>query len=348
MSKKILFLTITIILIAVLVFFLQENFTKQNHLKLIGRKENIAGRIIGVSLSARVLTITTHDNKEINLIIVPKTELFGENNNSVELSYFQRGFDVLAKGVIIDNSVILEELRTVKAPNIVVFSPQSNAKVNEIIKVTGEARVFENQFNIRIISSGKIIYEEGMMTNAQEMGQFGGFEKEINLSAAGLESSQDIILELFDYSAKDGSETDKVIIPLKFEKSEVLKIKVYFNNDNLDPEFSCNKVFPVEREIARTQAIAKAALEELLKGPTEVEKSQGYFTNINSGVKIQSIKIENKTAKADFDEHLEFQVGGSCRVAAIRAQIMETLKQFPTVDNVILSINGRTEDILQP
>lgn len=348
MSKKILFLTITIILIAVLVFFLQENFTKQNHLKLIGKRESIGGRIIGVSLSARILTITTHDNKEINLIIVPKTELFGENNNSVELSYFQRGFDVLAKGVIIDSSVILEELRTVRAPNIVVFSPQSNAKVNEIIKVTGEARVFENQFNIRIISSGKIIYEEGMMTNAQEMGQFGGFEKEINLSAVGLESSQDIILEVFDYSAKDGSEIDKVIVPLKFEKSEVLKIKIYFNNDNLDPEFSCNKVFPVEREIARTQAIAKAALEELLKGPTEVEKSQGYFTNINSGVKIQSIKIENKTAKADFDEQLEFQVGGSCRVAAIRAQITETLKQFPTVDNVILSISGRTEDILQP
>jgi len=45
---------------------------------------------------------------------------------------------------------------------------------------------------------------------------------------------------------------------------------------------------------------------------------------------------------------LEFQVGGSCRVAAISAQIMETLKQFPTVKDVIISINSRTEDILQP
>jgi len=35
-------------------------------------------------------------------------------------------------------------------------------------------------------------------------------------------------------------------------------------------------------------------------------------------------------------------------VAAIRAQIRETLKQFPTVDEVIISIDGRTEDILQP
>lgn len=50
----------------------------------------------------------------------------------------------------------------------------------------------------------------------------------------------------------------------------------------------------------------------------------------------------------DFDERLEFQVGGSCRVAAISAQIRETLKQFPQVKEVIISINGRTEDILQP
>jgi len=53
-------------------------------------------------------------------------------------------------------------------------------------------------------------------------------------------------------------------------------------------------------------------------------------------------------AKADFDEQLEFQVGGSCRVSAIRAEITQTLKQFSTVKEVVISIDGRTEDILQP
>jgi len=41
-------------------------------------------------------------------------------------------------------------------------------------------------------------------------------------------------------------------------------------------------------------------------------------------------------------------VAGSCRVGAIRAQIEETLKQFPTVQNVIISVNGNTENILEP
>ena len=65
-------------------------------------------------------------------------------------------------------------------------------------------------------------------------------------------------------------------------------------------------------------------------------------------MRIQSLTIENSVAKVDFDEQLEFQVGGSCRVTAIRAQIRETLKQFPIIDSVIISINGRTEDVLQP
>lgn len=129
---------------------------------------------------------------------------------------------------------------------------------------------------------------------------------------------------------------------------ELMTVKVFFNNSEMDPEFSCNKVFPVERVISKTQAVARASLEELLKGASDEEKAEGYLSSINSGVKIQSLSIENGTAKVDFDEQLEFQAGGSCRVAAIRAQITETLKQFPTVNDVIISINGRTEDILQP
>ena len=134
--------------------------------------------------------------------------------------------------------------------------------------------------------------------------------------------------------------------PLKPE--ETITLKVFFNNSNLDPEASCNKVFPVERRVLKTQAVARAALEELFKGPTEEEKTKGFFTSINSDVKIQSLTIENGTARVDFDEQLEFQVGGSCRVSAIRAEITETLKQFSTVREVVISINGRTEDILQP
>jgi len=141
---------------------------------------------------------------------------------------------------------------------------------------------------------------------------------------------------------------EQIEVPIYFKDFQTTAIKVFFNNSKMDPEFSCNKVFPVQRTIPKTEAIARAAIEELLKGPTEQEKTDDYFTSINSGVEIQKLTIKDGIARIDFDEQLEFQVGGSCRVSAISSQITETLKQFSTVEQVIISINDRTEDILQP
>ena len=139
-----------------------------------------------------------------------------------------------------------------------------------------------------------------------------------------------------------------VLFAVPSKNSEPIVVKAYFGNKDLDPEMSCNKVFPVERKIPKTKATAKASISEMLKGTTEEETDNGYFTSIGPGVEIQSLSIKNETAYIDFNKVLEEGVGGSCRISAIRAQITETLKQFPTVKNVVISIDGRTEDILQP
>ncbi len=133
--------------------------------------------------------------------------------------------------------------------------------------------------------------------------------------------------------------------PIEAGTREVL---AYFMNSNLDPEVTCTKVFPVAREIEDTPAVARRALEALFQGPTSEEKKQGYSSGIRPEVKIQSLTIQNGTASLDLSKELEEGVGGSCQVQAIRAQIEATLKQFPTVRNVTLTIDGRSEDILQP
>lgn len=132
--------------------------------------------------------------------------------------------------------------------------------------------------------------------------------------------------------------------------AETTILYAYFSNTALDPDkdFSCTNMFPVQRNVPKTTAVGLAAVTELLKGPTDAEKAKGYSTNINPGVKIQKLTIENGVAKIDFNEQLQYQVGGSCRTSAIYAQITKTLKQFPTVKKVVVSINGQTEDILQP
>ncbi len=126
-------------------------------------------------------------------------------------------------------------------------------------------------------------------------------------------------------------------------------VRVFFSNSEQDPEMLyCERVYPTSRRIQKTPAIARAALEELLAGPSEDEIARGFATSINSGVKIQSLSIVDGIASVDFSSELGHQIGGACAVTAIRAQITETLKQFPAVNEVIISIDGQTEDILQP
>lgn len=131
--------------------------------------------------------------------------------------------------------------------------------------------------------------------------------------------------------------------------NDVINVQAYFSNSKLDPEITCEKVFAVNRVLPKTVAVARAALQELLKGPTAAEQFDGYVTNINEGVQINSLVIENNgVAKVDFSDEMQKEVGGACRVTAIRAQIVETLNQFPTVKSVVISVNGNSEDILQP
>lgn len=130
---------------------------------------------------------------------------------------------------------------------------------------------------------------------------------------------------------------------------ETLTLRVYFGNRRLDPQgLKCDTVYPVFRTIPETTAVGRAALAELLKGPTTAEASTGVISAINPAVKLQNLTIINGVAYADFSPALGAEVGGACLVSAIRAQITETLKQFSTVKSVLISINGVSAGILKP
>ncbi len=232
--------------------------------------------------------------------------------------------------------------------NLMVAFPKKNQEVSFPFEVIGQARVFENSFNYRVKDEeGKILISGISSSSAQDMGQFGDFKIKID-NFSQLPKNENIILEVFEYSAKDGSETNLVNIPLKINIDETSKINLYFTNNNLDPKITCTKVFPVQRFVPKTTAIGKKAIELLLTGPTSEEYNNGYQTNINPGTELNSLQINNGLANADFNQTLQEQVGGSCRVSAIREQITKTLKQFSTVKDVIIAINGNSEEILQP
>lgn len=250
-----------------------------------------------------------------------------------------------------------DEASVFKSPvkkGILVFSPQSNEEVVSPLRITGRVNGggwtgFEGQVGLveLLDDQGGVLTTEILEATTDWMKPVIHFGAVLKFKSPGVGGGW---LVFHNENPSGLEEKNKEFrLPIKFSSTlETTKIKVYFNNDRLDPEVSCNKVFPTEREIIKTPAIARAALGELLKGPTVEEKADGFFSNINSGVEIQGLVIENGVAKVDFDETLERAVGGSCRVAAIRSEITQTLKQFSTVKEVLISINGRTEDILQP
>jgi hypothetical protein len=103
---------------------------------------------------------------------------------------------------------------TSESGNVIVESPLANEAISSPLKISGQARVFENQLNYRLNDGGGSILAQGNMTaGSLEAGQFGQFSVEVNYLKP---KSGQGTLEVFDYSAKDGSEADKVTIPVKF------------------------------------------------------------------------------------------------------------------------------------
>lgn len=128
-----------------------------------------------------------------------------------------------------------------------------------------------------------------------------------------------------------------------------LEVEVFFGNSERDPQaLDCSHVYPVRRTIPATDAVARAAIEQLLEGPTAEEKKEGYFTSLNRGVSIRKLDIHQGTAWVDFGKAFDEGVAGSCRVEAIRAQVEQTLLQFESVRSVRITVEGRDATALQP
>jgi spore germination protein GerM len=63
---------------------------------------------------------------------------------------------------------------------------------------------------------------------------------------------------------------------------------------------------------------------------------------------LRKLTIVDGVATADFSKEMRAYGGGSLRVTLIRQQIERTLMQFPTVRQVVITIEGESEGVLEP
>jgi hypothetical protein len=231
------------------------------------------------------------------------------------------------------------------SPGLFVVSPMPGSAVASPMLVQGFGRTFEQVFSWRIKNSGGDVVLEGYnLTHAADIGQYSSFGYEVFLPAM---NELPFTLEVYEISAEDGSETNLVSVPLHQLTTEKTQFDVFFSRDKSNQTGECEAVFPVHRTIAQTSAVGRAALLELLRGPTEQEVRAGYRTNIPADVALNSLIINSGTAIADFSQELN-AVAGSCRVAAVTSQIVNTLHQFAGVSDVVISVGGDTSTALQP
>ncbi len=96
---------------------------------------------------------------------------------------------------------------------------------------------------------------------------------------------------------------------------------------------------PVARVVPKTQAVARAAIEQLLLGPTNAEAKAGIGSTIPEGVLLLGITIRDGLATIDLSREFE-SGGGTASMTGRLAQVVYTLTQFPSVDRVSFELDG--------
>lgn len=254
----------------------------------------------------------------------------------------------------------LNQIKETKVPlrqgELVIKNLVANQAISSPLKLTGSAPgtwYFEGSFGVQVVdANGKILASVPAQAVDSDSWMTEGpvaFARTISFKTPTTPTG--FIVFSKDNPSDIRSLDESYKLPVTFAEfaTRTTQVKAFLTKaGEATTDYSCSKVYPVTRTVAQVPAIGKATLIELLAGPTPSEISSGYSTQLNPFISLNSLTIKDGVAYADFNETLDFQIGGSCRVGYIRAQITQTLLQFPTIKSVVISRDGQIEDILQP
>jgi germination protein M len=101
-------------------------------------------------------------------------------------------------------------------------------------------------------------------------------------------------------------------------------------------------LLPILREVPETKAVATAAMNALLGGPTAGDRGYPSIGSaIPTGTRLLGLTIRDGVATVDLSS--EFESGSGATSVRLRlGQVIFTLSQFPTVDSVLFQIDGHT------
>jgi Immunoglobulin-like domain of bacterial spore germination/Sporulation and spore germination len=121
----------------------------------------------------------------------------------------------------------------------------------------------------------------------------------------------------------------RVVTPAPTVSARTIALQVWFVRSS--------KLFLTERNVPATQAIGRAALSQLLAGPSDVERRAGVTSSVPSGTTLLGLAIRDGIAFVDFNAAFR----GNGDIAPILVgQVVWTIGQFSTVDKVVIKVEG--------
>jgi len=136
-----------------------------------------------------------------------------------------------------------------------------------------------------------------------------------------------------------GSTAEPGATPTPATGTTVVRVYLFMPDDRGEPG-----LVAVLREVPRTLAVATAAMELLLDGPTASEADAGLVSAVPRGTSLLGISIDGGVASVDLTR--EYASGGGTESMLGRlAQVVYTLTQFPTVDSVRFQLDGRPTSV---
>jgi hypothetical protein len=105
------------------------------------------------------------------------------------------------------------------------------------------------------------------------------------------------------------------------------------------------KLFGTQRGVPATASVGRAALDQLLAGPSSAEYAAGLRSLIPAGTQLLGLTISSGTATVDLSS--SFTSGASSSTMPLRiAQVVYTLAQFPSVTGVQFKVDGQGVTVL--
>ena len=119
--------------------------------------------------------------------------------------------------------------------------------------------------------------------------------------------------------------------------ADTMVIRAYFV---LEGDVGVEGLVPTLREVPETTAVARAAMDALLRGEILADYDD-LASAIPAGTRLLGLSIRDGIATVDLSR--EFESGGGSASAFYRlGQVVYTLTQFPTVRAVLFQVEGKT------